>query len=102
MAFPRLWEILFGSSGGSTILSDRLPAATDKAKGAVKTTEVVLTSEQNLDENTQTQVLDNLGVIQALTELIQENGGTVPTSLSANSVQTMGAAQSADPWSDLN
>lgn len=100
MAFPRLWEILFGSSGGTTILSDRLPAATDSAKGAVKKTEVVLTSAQELDENTQTQVLENLGVIDAITELIQESGGTVPTD--TNSVQTTSAqSASADPWADL-
>lgn len=62
---------------------------------------VVKTTAQTLDEPKQTQVLDNLGVIQALNELIQENGGTVPTSLSENSVQTM-SAQSADPWSEYD
>ena len=62
---------------------------------------VVKTTAQTLDEPKQTQVLENLGVIQALEELITENGGTVPTSWSENSVQTM-STQSADPWSDLN
>lgn len=40
-------------------------------------------------------------VIQALEELIEENGGTVPTSLSENTVQTM-SAQSADPWAEYD
>lgn len=62
---------------------------------------VVKTTAQTLDEPKQTQVLENLGVIQALEELITENGGTVPTSLSENSVQTM-SAQSADPWAEYD
>lgn len=60
----------------------------------------VSVNAQTLSETLQTQVLTNLGVIQALEELITENGGTVPTSLTENSVQTM-SAQSADPWADL-
>lgn len=55
---------------------------------------------QSLSESVQTQVLTNLGVINALEELITENGGTVPTSLSENSVQTM-SAEPEDPWADL-
>ena len=100
MAFPRLWELLFGSSGGTTIQSERLPDASDEAKGAVTLTDVVPTSEQTLTDAQQLQALKNLGVIDALEELITENGGTVPTSLSTNSVQTMSAAP-VDPWADL-
>lgn len=61
---------------------------------------VVKQTAQTLGESVQTQVLTNLGVIDALEELITENGGTVPTSLSENSVQTMSAAP-VDPWGDL-
>lgn len=60
----------------------------------------VKTTEQTLTEDQQTQSLKNQGVIQAITELITENGGTVPTSLSENSVQTM-SAEPEDPWADL-
>ena len=60
----------------------------------------VKTTEQTLTEDQQTQSLKNQGVIQAITELITENGGTVPTSLSENSVQTM-SEDEADPWADL-
>lgn len=60
----------------------------------------VKTTAQTLSETQQTQALENLGVIDALEELITENGGTVPTSLSTNSVQTMSEAP-ADPWADL-
>ena len=35
MAFPKFWEILFGSSGDKTILPERLPDATATTKGAV-------------------------------------------------------------------
>lgn len=56
---------------------------------------------QSLSESIQTQVLTNLGVIDALEELITENGGTVPTSLSENSIQTMSAEGNSDPWADL-
>ena len=61
---------------------------------------VVKQTVQTLGESVQTQVLTNLGVIDALKELITENGGTVPTSLSENSVQTM-SAEPEDPWADL-
>ena len=60
----------------------------------------VKTTTQTLNETQQTQALENLGVIDAISELITENGGTVPTSLSTNSVQTMSAAP-VDPWGDL-
>lgn len=60
----------------------------------------VKTTTQTLNETQQTQALENLGVIDAISELITENGGTVPTSLSTNSVQTMSAAP-VDPWADL-
>lgn len=61
---------------------------------------VVKQTAQTLGESVQTQVLTNLGVIDALEDLITENGGTVPTSLSTNSIQTMSAAP-VDPWADL-
>lgn len=60
----------------------------------------VKTTSQTLTETQQTQALENLGMIDALEELITENGGTVPTSLSTNSVQTM-SAEPGDPWADL-
>ena len=60
----------------------------------------VKTTSQTLTETQQTQALENLGMIDALEELITENGGTVPTSLSTNSVQKMSAAP-VDPWADL-
>ena len=60
----------------------------------------VKTTTQTLNEPQQTQALENLGVIDAISELITENGGTVPTSLSKNSVQTM-SAEPEDPWADL-
>lgn len=59
----------------------------------------VKTTAQTLSETQQTQALTNLGVIDALEDLITENGGTVPTSLSENTV----SAQSADnPWAELS
>lgn len=61
---------------------------------------VVKQTAQTLGESVQTQVLTNLGVIDALEDLITEIGGTVPTSLSENSVQTM-SEDEADPWADL-
>ena len=60
----------------------------------------VKTTAQTLTEDQQTQSLKNQGVIQAITELITENGGTVPTN--TNSIQTMSAqSASEDPWADL-
>lgn len=62
---------------------------------------VVKQTAQTLGESVQTQVLTNLGVIDALEDLITENGGTVPASLSetnAASTQSTGT----DPWADLN
>lgn len=100
MAFPRLWELLFGSSGGTTILSQRLPDASDEAKGAVTLTDVVPTSEQTLTDAQQLQALKNLGVIDALEELTIENGGTVPTSLSETNAAS--AQSASDPWSELS
>lgn len=101
MAFPRLWELLFGSSGGTTIQSERLPDASDEAKGAVTLTDVVPTSEQTLTDAQQLQALENLGVIDALEELITENGGTVPTE--TNTVQTTSAqSAAADPWAEYD
>lgn len=64
-------------------------------------TNFVSLNAQTLSETIQTQVLTNLGVIDALEELITENGGTVPTSLSENSIQTMSTEGNSDPWADL-
>lgn len=60
---------------------------------------------QTLSETVQTQVLTNLGVIQALEQLITENGGTVPTTntvsaASASSVKS--SAKDSDPWAEYN
>lgn len=55
---------------------------------------------QTLSEAIQTQVLTNLGVIDALEELITEYGGTVPTSLS--DTNTASAQSAGDPWADLS
>lgn len=63
--------------------------------------DVVHISAQTLTEAQQTQVLTNLGVIDALEDLITEYGGTVPTSLSENSIQTMSTEGNSDPWADL-
>lgn len=61
---------------------------------------VVKQTAQTLGESVQTQVLTNLGVIDALEDLITEYGGTVPTSLSeTNTASTQNAD---DPWADLN
>ena len=61
---------------------------------------VVKQTAQTLGESVQTQVLTNLGVIDALEDLITEYGGTVPTSLSETNAAS---AQSADnPWADLS
>ena len=61
---------------------------------------VVKQTAQTLGESVQTQVLTNLGVIDALEDLITEYGGTVPTSLSDTNAAS---AQSADdPWADLS
>lgn len=119
MAFPKFWEILFGSSGDKTILPERLPAATSTTKGAVtlgadggaaKDSEVVKTTAQTLSSTVQEQVLENLGVTDALEDLITEYGGTVPTSINtvsaqsaeAVSVQSADADNASDPWAGLH
>lgn len=61
---------------------------------------VVKQTAQTLSETVQTQVLTNLGVIDALEELITEYGGTVPTDSGTQSVQTLSA--NTDPWSEFN
>ena len=61
----------------------------------------LLTKVTSLSQDLFDHVLELLGIYDALEELITENGGTVPTSLSENSVQTMSATPS-DPWADLN
>lgn len=80
MAFPKLWEKLFGSSGSSTLTPSVLPDATDDAKGALKLSDVVTTKQQTFTEAVINQVLTNFGVYAALETLITEYGGTVPTS----------------------
>ena len=60
----------------------------------------LLTKVSSLSQELIDHVLEVLGIYDALEELITENGGTVPTSLSTNSVQTMSAAP-VDPWADL-
>ena len=61
---------------------------------------VVKQTAQTLSETVQTQVLTNLGVIDALEDLITEYGGTVPTDSGTQSVQTLSAND--DPWSEFN
>ena len=53
---------------------------------------------QTLSETIQTQVLTNLGVFDALEELITEYGGTVPASVNTASTQSTGT----DPWAELS
>lgn len=53
---------------------------------------------QTLNEAQQTQALENLGVIDALGDLITEYGGTVPNSLSVLNK----SVNSDDPWADLS
>lgn len=58
---------------------------------------------QTLSDDQQTQALTNLGVIDALEELITEYGGTVPTSLSeTNAVSTQSTDTGTDPWAELS
>lgn len=57
-------------------------------------------TEQTLTEAQQIQSLRNQGVIQAIEELTEENGGTVPTSLSETN--TTSSQSASDPWKDLN
>jgi hypothetical protein len=79
MAFPKLWEKLFGSNGGTTLTPTVLPDAEAETKGAVTLNDVVTTGEQTLTEAVQNVVLTKLGVFSALESLITEYGGTVPT-----------------------
>lgn len=87
MAFPKLWEKLFGSSGSSTLTPSVLPDATDDAKGALTLSDVVTTKQQTLSEAVINQVLTNLGVYTALSTLITEYGGTVPTETSEQTTE---------------
>lgn len=61
---------------------------------------VVKQTTQTLEESVQTQVLTNLGVIDALEDLITEYGGTVPTSLSETNA--VSAQSASDPWAELS
>ena len=67
---------------------------------SVATQSELLTKVTSLSQELIDHVLTVLGIYQALKELITENGGTVPTSLSESSVQTM-SAEPEDPWADL-
>lgn len=87
MAFPKLWEKLFGSGGSSTLTPSVLPDATNDAKGALKLSDVVTTKQQTFTEAVINQVLTNLGVYTALSTLITEYGGTVPTSEQSESTE---------------
>lgn len=66
----------------------------------VATQSELLTKVTSLSQELIDHVLTVLGIYQALKEIITENGGTVPASLSENSVQTM-SAEPEDPWADL-
>lgn len=86
-------HIMDGTTTGGHAVA--LKTSVDTLDGqAVKTVEQKLTDEQ------MEQVLDNLGVNAALDQLIEEYGGTVPTSLSSQSATTMAAG--SDPWGDFN
>lgn len=84
-----LWQVVGVLEGNATV----------GATGTILTGFISYAQAQTLTEEQQTQSLTNQGVIQAITELITENGGTVPTSLSENSIQTM-SEDEADPWAD--
>lgn len=56
---------------------------------------------QTLSADQQTQALTNLGVIQAIEELIVEYGGTVPQNLSLQTM-SLSDAPSTDPWSEYD
>lgn len=66
MAFPKLLQKLFSNNGGgSTLRSNILPDATDDEKGALKKTDVVLTSSQTLEAATQAVVRQNIGAVSS-------------------------------------
>lgn len=66
--------------------------------GAAKDAEVIKNVSQTLTDTQADQACENLKINQALRELITAYGGTVPTSLSEQSVQTL-SVEPADPWS---
>lgn len=62
-----------------------------------------LTSAQTLTDDIKNIILEKLGVLQALRDLITENGGTLPNTESNSENQTQAASlSSSDPWSELN
>lgn len=81
-----LWQVVSVLEGNATV----------GATGTILTGFISYAQAQTLTEDQQTQALTNQGVIQAITELITENGGTVPTS-----VESEIESQSSDPWADL-
>ena len=58
---------------------------------------VVKTITQSLNDTQKNNVCENIGLNQAIRELIQEYGGTVPNSLS----DLNESVNSDDPWTDL-
>ena len=60
MAFPKFWEILFGSSGDKTILPERLPDT------------VVKTETQSLADDKKKQARENINAADASMEGIYE------------------------------
>ena len=94
-ANPAFTGTLSGTSGTFT--------GTLSLKGdPVATQSELLTEGPTLQPAEIDNALTSLGVYDALEDLITENGGTVPTSLSENSVQTISAqSTSDDPWADL-
>lgn len=83
-----------------TISSVSDGVATLSATGATLTGFISYAKSQNLTPEQQTQSLQNQGVIQALTELIEENGGTVPTDSTESGSTEETETLSADPWAD--
>ena len=83
---------IMGVNSGTASLGDT---------GAILTGFISYAQEQTLTEDQQTQSLTNQGVIQAITELIQENGGTVPTSTQTASVQSL-SAEETNPWAEYD
>lgn len=89
--------VMDGSTKGGYAVAMRTEMNNVQSALTTLDSQSVKTVTQTLDSTKQEQALTNLGVIDALEELITEYGGTVPTN--ANSVQTLSASD--DPWADL-
>ena len=83
-----LWQVVGVLEGNATV----------GATGSILTGFISYAQAQTLTEDQQTQSLKNQGVIQAITELIQENGGTVPTDLTESGSTEETETLSTDPW----